>query len=46
MTKINPIETSYEIICAAERSAPRKGYLELDTQPAKIIPYTANEDNA
>src|SRR6202023_396793 len=31
MTK--PIETSYEIICAAERSADRNGYLEFDAQP-------------
>jgi len=31
------IETSYEIICAAERSPPRKAYFELLDQPAPII---------
>jgi len=34
----NPIETSYEIICAAERKAPKKAYLELLAHPAIIIP--------
>src|SRR5579872_4291387 len=38
MTK--PIETSYDTICAAERSAARNGYLEFDAQPAMITPYT------
>lgn len=33
-----PIETSYEIICAAERNAPKKAYFELLAQPAIIIP--------
>src|SRR6202790_3103333 len=32
--KTNPIETSYDTICAAERSAARKGYFELEAQPA------------
>jgi hypothetical protein len=41
-----PIETSYEIICAAERNAPKKAYLELLDHPDIIIPYTVNEDNA
>src|SRR6478752_4930595 len=36
MTK--PIETSYDTICAAERSAPRNGYFEFDAQPAMITP--------
>src|SRR5438270_395088 len=36
MTK--PIETSYETICAAERSAARKGYFEFDAHPAMITP--------
>src|SRR5438876_1219225 len=36
MTK--PIETSYETICAAERSAARKGYFEFDAQPAMMMP--------
>src|SRR5215831_942083 len=34
----NPIETSYETICAAERSAARNGYFEFDAQPAMITP--------
>src|ERR1700744_1259640 len=38
MTK--PMETSYDPICAAQRSAARKGYLELDDHPATITPYT------
>ncbi len=33
-----PKDTSYEIICAAERKAPKKAYLELLAQPAIIIP--------
>lgn len=37
------IDTSYEILCAAERSAPRNAYLELLAQPAIIIPYTVLE---
>src|SRR5262245_23921042 len=36
MTK--PIETSYETICAAERSAARKAYFEFDAQPAMMTP--------
>jgi hypothetical protein len=36
--KITPMETSYEINCAAERKAPKKAYFELLDQPAKIIP--------
>src|SRR5689334_13345463 len=36
MTK--PIETSYDTIWAAERSAERNGYFELDAQPAMITP--------
>ena len=46
ITIINPIDTSYEIIWAAERNAPKKGYFEVLTQPAKIIPYTLKEDTA
>ncbi|MNC94995.1 hypothetical protein D3C83_119960 [compost metagenome] len=33
-----PIETSYDTICAAERSAPRNAYLEFDAQPAMMMP--------
>jgi hypothetical protein len=35
---INPIETSYEIIWAAERKAPKNGYFELLDHPAIMIP--------
>src|SRR6185295_1104646 len=31
-----PIETSYETICAAERSAARNGYFEFEAQPAMM----------
>jgi hypothetical protein len=40
------IETSYEIICAADRSAPRNAYLELLAHPAIMIPYTVSELSA
>src|SRR5215213_4849862 len=33
-----PIDTSYDTICAAERSAARNGYFEFDAQPAMITP--------
>src|SRR5579872_1754654 len=36
MTK--PIETSYETIWAAERTAARKAYFEFDAQPAMMTP--------
>src|SRR5882757_3890860 len=36
MTK--PMDTSYETICAAERSDDRNGYLEFDDHPAMITP--------
>src|SRR6202167_3231963 len=36
MTK--PMDTSYDTICAAERSAARNGYFEFDAQPAMITP--------
>src|SRR5215831_19944881 len=44
MTK--PIETSYETICAAERSEARNGYFEFDAQPAMMTPYTPSEEMA
>src|SRR5919204_2926820 len=44
MTK--PIETSYDTICAAERSAARNGYFEFDAQPAMITPYTPSDEMA
>jgi hypothetical protein len=43
---IKPIETSYEIICAADLNAPKNAYLELLAQPAIIIPYTPKEEIA
>src|SRR5712691_8577625 len=41
-----PIETSYETICALERSAPRRAYLEFDDQPARINASTPTLDTA
>ena len=41
-----PIETSYEIICAAERNAPKKAYFELLDQPAIITECTLKDDIA
>ena len=38
LTRTKPMDTSYDTICAAERSAPRKAYLEFDAQPAITIP--------
>ena len=34
----NPIETSYDTICAAERTADKKAYFEFDAQPAMMMP--------
>jgi len=39
-----PIETSYEIIWAAERKAPKKAYLELLDHPAIITECTLKEE--
>jgi hypothetical protein len=44
--RINPIDTSYETICAALRIAPKKAYFELLAQPERITPYTANPEIA
>jgi hypothetical protein len=41
-----PIDTSYEINCAAERNEPKNAYFELLDQPAPITPYTPIEDSA
>src|SRR5579862_1233157 len=38
VTSTKPMETSYDTICAAERSAPRKAYLEFEAQPAITMP--------
>src|SRR5690242_10624582 len=37
-TSAKPIAISYDTICAAERRQPRKAYLELDAQPARMTP--------
>src|SRR5262245_3975588 len=42
----NPMDTSYETICAAERSAARNGYFEFEAQPAMITPYTISDEIA
>ena len=46
VTMTKPIDTSYDTICAAERSAPKSGYFEFDAQPAMIMPYTPSEETA
>lgn len=45
-TRVAPSETSYEILCAAERSPPRKAYLELLDQPALITECTLSDEMA
>jgi len=45
-TTMNPIETSYETIWAADRKAPKKAYFEFEAHPAIMIPYTAKEEIA
>src|SRR5215210_6624102 len=39
-TIARPIATSYETICALERSPPIRAYLGLDDQPARISAST------
>lgn len=41
-----PKETSYEIICAAERNPPKNAYFELLDHPAIITVCTPNEEIA
>lgn len=38
--KIKDILTSYEIVWATPRSAPRRAYFELDLHPAIKVEYT------
>src|SRR5215207_112844 len=45
-TSAKPIAISYATICAAERIAPRKAYLEFDAQPARMTPYTPTDVSA
>jgi len=40
--RIRAILTSYEIVWAALRSAPRRAYFELEAQPAISVVYTLN----
>src|SRR5438477_11318848 len=42
----SPIDTSYETICALERSAPSKAYFEFDDQPARISARTPTLETA
>jgi hypothetical protein len=44
--RVEPRATSYEILCAAERSPPRKAYLELLDQPAIITEWTLSDETA
>lgn len=37
---ISAIDTSYEIVCATPRSAPRRAYLELEHHPDINVAYT------
>ncbi len=41
-----PIATSYEIIWAADRSAPSSGYVEPDAHPPSTMPYTPSDEQA
>ena len=45
-TMAKPMAISYATICAAERIAPRKAYLEFAAQPARMMPYTPIEVRA
>jgi hypothetical protein len=45
-TRVEPSATSYEIIWAADRSPPRKAYLELLDHPAIITEWTLSEEIA
>ena len=42
----SPNGTSYDTICAAERSPPISEYLLFDAQPPRMIPYTPVEVSA
>ncbi len=44
LSKIKLMLTSYEIVCATPRSAPRRAYLELEHQPARKVVYTFRLD--
>lgn len=40
LSRINAIDTSYEIVCATPRNAPSRAYLELEHQPDINVAYT------
>src|ERR687890_2479016 len=40
----SPIETSYETICADERSPPSSAYFEFEDQPARMSASTPTEE--
>jgi hypothetical protein len=42
----SPMETSYEIIWADDRSPPRSGYLLPLAHPARTTPYTVIPETA
>ena len=42
--RINVIDTSYEIVCATPRKAPRSAYFEFAHQPEINVTYTFNLD--
>lgn len=39
-SRINAMDTSYEMVCATPRRAPSRAYLELEHQPAINVVYT------
>src|ERR671912_498162 len=43
-TSERPIETSYETICADERSPPSSAYFEFEDHPARISASTPTEE--
>src|SRR5271165_6929497 len=43
-TIARPMATSYETICALERSEPIRGYCEFDDQPAMMMPSTPSDE--
>src|SRR5687768_12659856 len=45
-TRDNPIATSYETICALERSPPSSAYFEFEDQPARINASTPTLETA
>ena len=45
-TMMRPSDTSYEIICAADRREARNGYLEFEAQPPMMTPYTSRLETA